>query len=300
MNRSEEIAQQIRDAFQNPAPKNEVLTGFSGEKLLSTLINLAKFNLSENTVYLEIGVFQGMSLLSVASQIGECQAYGIDNFAFFDQDGKNEGIVKARIEKLQLNNVHLINMDYEDALNNLSNILGDKKIGLFFVDGPHDYRSQLMCLLLAKPFLADNAIIVVDDCNYRHVRLANSDFLQANAEYKLLFEAYTHAHPTNMSESEVAEARKGYWNGINVMVHDPENALKRAYPPTERNRSIHENEHLTQTEKYPTLALELAKYIRKAGNLLKRMPKHKNMATGSYDSLNTYSDKLTQFNLTQE
>jgi hypothetical protein len=47
MNRFEEIAQRIRDAYQNPAPKNEVLTGFSGEKLLSTLINLAKFNLTQ-------------------------------------------------------------------------------------------------------------------------------------------------------------------------------------------------------------------------------------------------------------
>jgi hypothetical protein len=47
MNRSEEIAKLIRDAFHNPAPKNEVLTGFSGEKLLSTLINLAKFNLTQ-------------------------------------------------------------------------------------------------------------------------------------------------------------------------------------------------------------------------------------------------------------
>ena len=102
----------------------------------------------------------------------------------------------------------LIERDYEDALEALGNHIGDTKIGLYFVDGPHDYRSQLMCLLLATPFLSESAVIVVDDCNYPWVRLANRDFLISNPSFKLIFEAYTECHPGNMPEEKVTLATK--------------------------------------------------------------------------------------------
>jgi len=109
------------------AEKNEVLTGFSGEVMMGTLQRLSKSLLTENTCYLEVGVFQGLTLLSVAKELGDIPAYGIDNFAFFDTDGKNYGLVKERIKKLEINNAHLINEDYEDALENLKKHIGDKK-----------------------------------------------------------------------------------------------------------------------------------------------------------------------------
>jgi tRNA G46 methylase TrmB len=96
-----------------------VLTGFSGEKLTGTLQRLSKALLREDTCYLEVGVFRGLTLLSVAREIPNNRAFGIDNFAYFDKDGKNHGIVKERIAKLNLTNVSIINKDYEDALENL-------------------------------------------------------------------------------------------------------------------------------------------------------------------------------------
>jgi predicted O-methyltransferase YrrM len=300
MNSFQDFAQAIENANAQPALTNEVLTGFSGEKLLSTLINLSKIALNKDRVYLEVGVFQGMSLLSVANNLNDIPVYGIDNFAFFDADGKNESIVNSRISKLKLTNVTLINRDYEEALMHLSDYLGDKKVGLFFVDGPHDYRSQLMCLLLVQPYLSDNAIIIIDDSNYRHVRLANSDFLQTNSEFKLFFEAYTSSHPTNMSPETLQQARKGWWDGVNILVRDKDNLLEPAYPPTLRDRTLHENEHILQTEKYPTLALELGKYLRQIGKLYTRLPKHKTLERGIYDSLNTCSENLPEFNLVQK
>lgn len=300
MNQFETIYSSIIEAINNPLQKHAELTGFSGEKLLSSLINLSKLNLNEDKVYLEVGVFQGLSLLSLANNIGHSSAFGIDNFAFFDKDGKNEGIVKDRIKKLNLKNVKLINCDYEDALENLDKYIGSKKVGLFFIDGPHDYRSQLMCLLLIQPYLSDDAIIVIDDCNYRHVRQANRDFLKTNNMYKLFFEAYTRSHPTNMNADDLEKAKKGWWNGVNIIVRDKENVLNEKYPETLRDRTLYENEHILCTQKYPLILTKLIRMNNFFGYLFssrfrKKIP---NYYIGQYDNLNTYSEEIASNDFT--
>ena len=175
--------------------KAKDLSGFSGEKLIGTLQRLMQYhNFLNSGCYLEIGVFQGLTLLSVASVI-KGNVYGIDNFSQFDQHNENYNLVIERAKSNDLTNINIINCDYEDALENLNSYIGDQKIGVYFIDGPHDYRSQLVCLQLAKFYLSKYAVIIVDDSNYEHVRLANRDFLLANPEFKLLYEAYTDCQP---------------------------------------------------------------------------------------------------------
>jgi protein O-GlcNAc transferase len=72
------------------------------------------------------------------------------------------------------------------------------RIGLYFCDGPQDYRSQLVGLLLAEPFLADRAIIVVDDQNFVAVKQATWDFLVVRTQASVLFELPTpgNCHPS--------------------------------------------------------------------------------------------------------
>ena len=52
---------------------------------------------------------------------------GIDNFSLFNEDGNNKKIVEERINKLNINNVKLLDMDFETALNNLDKYLEGKK-----------------------------------------------------------------------------------------------------------------------------------------------------------------------------
>jgi hypothetical protein len=40
------------------------------------------------------------------------------------------------------------------------------------------------------------------------------------------FEAYTRCHPENMDTPHTAQARNGWWNGVNVLVRDPETAFR--------------------------------------------------------------------------
>jgi predicted O-methyltransferase YrrM len=293
MERFNLINNEIKKAIEDPKEKKSVLSGFSGEKLLTVLQNLSKKTLNDDECYLEVGVYQGLSLLSVANEIGSKTAYGVDNFAFFDSEGNNLNIINERIAKLNLKNVKLLNSDYEDAMENLASHIGEKKVGVYFIDGPHDYRSQLMCLMLIKPFLSKNAIIIIDDSNYRHVRLANSDFLQTHPEFKLFFEAYTPSHPHNMTEENEALARKGWWNGVNIIVKDENNFLPNSLPLTLRSRDLFENEHALHSIKYPLVLMKLLRISNIIGSMFnKKLKKKKAWYEGKYNYMNTYSESL--------
>lgn len=305
------IKQAILEA-EDSGPVNffEDLQGYSGKKLIGCLQRLSEVLLDENTCYLEIGVYRGLTLVSVSSVVKEgVKVFGIDNFAFFDKDGQNEKIINGYVDKYNLSGkVALINSDYEDALENLEKYIGSKKIGLYFVDGPHDYRSQLLCLELARKYLADEAVIVIDDCNYMHVRQANRDFLVSHPEFKLMYENYTFSHPDNMKDT--SEARQGWWDGVNILIHDPENKLPVKYPETERNRALFENEHTIHAARYGALApythwmfmalsslriKEFAKACIMYRRMKKRLYKSKVQPHGKYLHLNTYSEKLERW-----
>lgn len=298
MSRIQAYRKSIEEAIQHGSKTDNknVLTGFSGEKLVGTLQRLTE-NLTANECYLEVGVFQGLTLLSVADSNPEVACFGIDNFAFFDREGKNFGLVKERMEKLNISNAHIINEDYEDALETLETKLNGKKIGVYFIDGPHDYRSQLMCLQLAMPYLSDEAVIIIDDSNYRHVRQANRDFLFTHPEYKLLFESYTKQHPLNLPLDQRAEQMKGWWDGVNIICRDKQNELNAVYPETFRSRSLYENEHGIHASKHPEVIPFLYKMINFMAPLVYRFSKlkhRKDVVRGTFKHMNTYSDKLPQ------
>lgn len=240
--------------------ESEVLTGFSGKKLQGLLQRLAKELIDENNTYVEVGVFQGLSLLNVSKSIEDKhEVFGIDNFAYFDSDNKNKGIVNKRIEKLNCKNVKLIDKDYELALENLEKEIGNKKISLFFIDGPHDYRSQLMCLLLAKKHLSDEAIILIDDSNYKHVRQANRDFLVSHKNYKLIFETYSETHPHNLNGKDQEKVKNEWWDGLNVIYYNKNMEFPQLdLPLNDRDRTLYENEHIIHPFKY---SLQIPKYL---------------------------------------
>jgi len=295
------ISEKLKLAFfatkgeSNPEFNSEIkaLSGFSGTKFLQTLQSLAKLFVNEETCYVEVGVFQGLTLMSVASEIPTFEAIGIDNFAFFDKGKLNQKIIEERRAKFGLHNVKLVNKDYEDALLDFNNVT-NKKIGLYLVDGPHDYRSQMMCLLYAMPYLAEEAVIVVDDCNYKHVRQANRDFLITHPEYKLVFESYTPAHPNNQTPAMRKESRDGWWNGINVIARDKGNLLESILPPVEHDKSLFVNEHTMHAIKYPEHINKFIPFINKISSFMAVKWKPNPKFLGAYDKLNTHSDGLEE------
>lgn len=283
----------------------EVLGGLSGRATVGALQRFVSlFAGRDDVCYLEIGVFQGLSLLSVAIEHPGFACFGIDNFSLLDPKGENLGIVRERTAKLGAANATLINDDFEAALERLPELLGGRKVGVFFVDGAHDYRSQLIALLLIKPHLADNAVIVVDDANYPDVRQSTRDFLVSHPEYKMVFEAYSPGHPANLDQDTLARAEAGFLNGVNVLVKDPEGLLPDMLPPVPEARGLYVNEWLVHRHRLAELApeaLELAQAVLDgtdgAAALAKLKARHqagKATFDSRYPDRNVYSAGLTE------
>jgi tRNA G46 methylase TrmB len=285
----------------------DVLSGYSGAKLIGLLQRLARIiEHSAGLCYAEIGVFQGLTLLSVAAAAPRLVIYGIDDFSQFDPDNRNKRLVLDRQRKLSLMNVHLVDQDYDEVLRRFVDIAPGHKIGLLFVDGPHDYRSQLMCMLFALPHLAENALIVVDDCNYEHVRLATRDLLLIDPQTKLVFEAYTDGHPQNVGPEIEMQMRAGWWNGVHLLVRGPVAAYFGGLVPAFGNaRQRCEREHLLQphgADEFATdlynLAYDLAEKptvagLREGWQLIRRL-RQSIRSRHLFRLGNTYSTKATR------
>lgn len=204
-----------------PRPKE----GYSGGAIAHLLGALSKIG-SDHSVYAEIGVFRGGTLFEVARQSsGRC--YGIDNFSLFDEGVENEEFLRRKIADEAHHNVELLSMAFELALQEWGALTGGAEISVLFVDGPHDYRSQLMALLLAEQHMSEESVVVIDDANYRHVRQATWDFLATRPGWSLLAEITTEGHPAVQNDPEVVDRlRRGWSNGIHVLGKDPSSLVK--------------------------------------------------------------------------
>jgi hypothetical protein len=250
------VAETERDGLLTDRRKDG-LTGISGLRTVGLLQRLAQlFSDDTAAAYVEIGVYQGLTLLSAALAAPNLPCFGIDNFRILDPGGTNLDSVNDRIEQFSADNATLLNMDFEDALVSLDSHLGGRRIAVYFVDGPHDYRSQMVCLLAAKRHLRDRAVIVVDDANYMDVRRATHDFLTGHPGFRMMFEAYGPAHPANLSREEVAVLEEGWLNGVHVLVRDPDGTLPEMLPPVDGDRTFYFNEWLTHRLRLAELAPE--------------------------------------------
>ena len=99
-------------------------------------------------------------------------------------------------------------------------------------------------------------VIVIDDANYPDVRQATYDFLMAFPEFKLVFDAYTSGHPSNLDAEELKRNEQGWLNGINILVRDTENRLPVMLPPVTAQKTLYFNEWLVHRHQLAELAPE--------------------------------------------
>ncbi len=288
--------------------RDEGLSGLAGARTVGLLQRLAcLFEGHSDVCYLEIGVFQGLTLVSTALEAPGLPCFGIDNFATLDPEDTNLSIVKERIDRFRVVNANLINLDFEVALENLGDHIGDRKVGIYLVDGPHDYRSQLICLTLVQPFLHENAVIIIDDANYPDVRWSTRDFLLGFPEYKLAFDSYSTDHPANLIAAEKKKFEETWLNGVHVLVRDKDDKLGSMMPPTtDRERTLYLNEWLVHRLRLAELApdaLALADAVVSGDAAAEEMLRDRLIAAHSADrdiynsrrfDRNVYSEALPQ------
>ncbi|UZQ55026.1 tetratricopeptide repeat protein [Trichothermofontia sichuanensis B231] len=151
-----------------------------------SLLNLAVSYLSPGEIYCEVGSFQGRSLVGALKDHPEILAYAIDDFSDFDPFQDNFDLLIENLSNCGLSDqVTFYYQNFEDFFIDLRTSQDKPTIGVYFYDAAYDYRSVLMGLHLVKPFLADQALIIVAASNWASVQQASQDFLLTTPECDL-------------------------------------------------------------------------------------------------------------------
>lgn len=172
------------------------------------LLNFAIDCMAPDEVYCEIGCFQGGSLIAALLNHSDKRAYAVDNFSEFDTFGDSFERLAGNLAQFNLaDQVLFCHQEFEEFFANLREIQPEEKIGVFFYDAAHDYRSHLLALLLVKPFLADQALIILSQSHWQTVNQATWDFLASHSQGQLLLD---------FSMPEQSQS----WNGLQVILWD--------------------------------------------------------------------------------
>jgi predicted O-linked N-acetylglucosamine transferase (SPINDLY family) len=156
------------------------------------LLNFGVECLEPNEVYCEIGCYQGASLIGALLDNPEKMAYAVDTFSQLELLGDNLNKLIENLSNFGLEEqVVFCNQEVEDFFFEFKSSQIEEKIGLYFYNGSQDYRSRLMGLLLIKPFLASQSLIVLSQCNWEASYQANLDFIASHPQSKLVLDFST-------------------------------------------------------------------------------------------------------------
>lgn len=181
------------------------------------VVNLAASCLGAGESYVEAGTYMGASLIAASRGNPGADLVAIDNFRFGPMDVAGRSLPAANREAFEANlerfDVHptVFEGDSLDVLR--SGVLKGRTVGVFYYDACHDYEPQLESLRLVEPFLAAEALLIVDDSDWEEVHKAVHDYLAAQPRTRLL--------------AEVAGAGGGqdwWWDGMAVLAWNGHNS----------------------------------------------------------------------------
>ena len=164
------------------------------------LLNLAVAHLDAAEVYVEVGCYQGASIVGAARGNSAARIFACDNFSQFEG---TEAVLRRNLEAHAPGQVQFFNLAARDFL--LRAPWRPARIGAYFFDGGHSFADQFDGLRFALPSFADDALIIVDDTNKREARAADALFARMVPGFALVLDLRTprNHHPT-------------WWNGIQL------------------------------------------------------------------------------------
>lgn len=174
------------------------------------LLNFAVGCMTKDECYVEIGTFTGYTLLSAQLENSR-HVIGIDNFALWlCSEGKTVApyeLLKSNVNRYAQGVTSVLAQDFREA-----KLVDDKKVGVFFIDGEHTYKDVIESFAWAEPYLADQAIIVLDDTNATGVTEAMRDWIRDHPAYEEIF--YCKTAP---SKNEGTKMDWLFHNGIAIV-----------------------------------------------------------------------------------
>jgi hypothetical protein len=192
--------------FEDARPLVHV-EGLSSPRVCNFLNELVR-HMDPGECYLEIGTFRGLTLLSAAFGNRDRCCIGCDRFRLW---GEFTGLGRFAKRALQRNidryrddtgavTVHACN---SRRLFGRVNFPGP--IGVYFYDGDHSYEGTRHGIVAAGPYLAERAIVLVDDWNDPVIVRATADAWEPAGMRVLWSRALAGDH-----------SNKGWWNGLGV------------------------------------------------------------------------------------
>jgi protein O-GlcNAc transferase len=193
-----ELPALFEDFPRSPQPKgarfDDVIAGVPNlaEENVLALLNLAASLLAPGESYVEVGSYFGASLIG-AMRGNQGDFVAIDRFKFGPLEVKGVKLPAASREGLEANlrefgveGATILEGDAFEVLEGGG--LGNRRVGVYYYDGAHDYDAQMRGLRAVEPWLADEALLVVDDLDWDDVSRATRDHLAAEPRAELLFD----------------------------------------------------------------------------------------------------------------
>ena len=183
------------------------IKGMSGQRY-RTFINELIGSLP-NARYLEIGAWAGSTAASALYGNSNATAVVIDNWSLFG--GPKEDFFR-NMEPIVSASPSSFRFIEEDFRRIRFDELGP--FNVYFFDGPHEERDQFDGVLLAQPALDKIHILIVDDWNFREVRLGTLRALRdLNAELLMSFVVRT---SFDQKQPAIAGNKSDWHNGVFV------------------------------------------------------------------------------------
>jgi predicted O-methyltransferase YrrM len=180
------------------------------------LLNLAAAHLEPGEAYLEVGSFKGLSLIGAMLGNAGRRFAGIESFLEFNSDGRARADLEANLARwVEPGRARLLEGDCFDLLR--SGVGLEEPVGVYFYDGAHGRLPQYLALGVAEPWLADRALVVIDDASWPIVARATDRYVAAHPGYRLLFDL-----------AAEREEDPRWWNGVRVYAFERPRAQARA------------------------------------------------------------------------
>jgi hypothetical protein len=164
---------------------------------IGAIINRVVTEMAGDNAFVNVGVWQGFTLLSGMVGNPHKRCVGVDNFSEF---GGPREVFLRRFAEHRTDRHAFYDMDYVRYFN----AVHQGPIGFYIYDGDHSYDHQYKGLQTAESYFSRDCIVLVDDTNAEEPRAGTFDFLaKSKLRYRMLFDARTaeNGHPT-------------FWNGI--------------------------------------------------------------------------------------
>jgi hypothetical protein len=203
--------------FVDARPLVEV-RGLSSPRVCN-LLNALVRELDPSEAYLEIGTWQGLTLLSAALGNFGRTCIGCDKFRFYGRfTGWGLGARRALLRNIRRYRGYTADIHFHHTT--AARLFAERRVstpvGLYFYDADHSYRGTRHGIEAAAPFLADRCLVILDDWNDPIIRRATHDGLEA-------------AHLRRLWQGELGgdQTERGFWNGLGLFYVEKEKAAAR-------------------------------------------------------------------------